>query len=210
MRFQQVFLENIRRNGRLCEVPLMGCFKTQTFLGDGNLPRLVARQPARAPVDEARQATASAASGSAIAAWCGEFSRSAGGRRTILHRRERNAPWNSATIPVVPCTGRRTTTGVGARLPGGPGRGAARTGRLDLLRGNAAHSLNRRLALALPARNLALAERDGLSEFAGALPDVLDGVDQGPRRIGGLGPTAAEDLGDRRARRWPARRRCST
>ena len=40
--FQQMFLENIRRNGRICEVQLMGRFETKTFLRDGNLPRLLA------------------------------------------------------------------------------------------------------------------------------------------------------------------------
>ena len=39
----------------------------------------------------------------------------------------------------------------------------------------AAHSLNQKLAVALPARNLALAERDGLPK-CWPLPDVLDGA----------------------------------
>ena len=33
--------------------------------------------------------------------------------------------------------------------------------------------------MALPARNLAIAERDGLRRPAGPLPDVLDGADEG-------------------------------
>ena len=39
--FQQAFLENIRRNGRLRELQLIGVFKTKAFLADGNLPLLV-------------------------------------------------------------------------------------------------------------------------------------------------------------------------
>ena len=43
----------------------------------------------------------------------------------------------------------------------------------------------------MPARNLAIAERDGLAESPGALPDVLDGVDQGPLCPGGFGRRCA-------------------
>jgi heterodisulfide reductase subunit C2 len=39
--FQQAFLDNIRRNGRLCELELIGVFKTKAFLRDGNLPLLL-------------------------------------------------------------------------------------------------------------------------------------------------------------------------
>jgi heterodisulfide reductase subunit C2 len=38
--FQKAFLDNIRRNGRLCEVELIGEFKTRAFLKDLNLPQL--------------------------------------------------------------------------------------------------------------------------------------------------------------------------
>ena len=38
--FQQAFLDNIRRNGRLCEVELIGAFKTKAFLRDKSLPML--------------------------------------------------------------------------------------------------------------------------------------------------------------------------
>lgn len=39
--FQQAFLDNIRRNGRLAEVELIGQFKTKAFLGDLNIPMLM-------------------------------------------------------------------------------------------------------------------------------------------------------------------------
>lgn len=39
--FQQAFLDNIRRNGRLAEVELIGMFKTKAFLGDLNIPMLM-------------------------------------------------------------------------------------------------------------------------------------------------------------------------
>lgn len=39
--FQQAFLDNIRRNGRLAEVELIGIFKTKVFLGDLNIPMLM-------------------------------------------------------------------------------------------------------------------------------------------------------------------------
>jgi len=39
--FQQACLDNIRRNGRLCEVELIGEFKTRSFLIDGSIPRLM-------------------------------------------------------------------------------------------------------------------------------------------------------------------------
>jgi len=39
--FQQAFLDNIRRNGRLAEVELIAQFKTQAFLGDLNIPMLM-------------------------------------------------------------------------------------------------------------------------------------------------------------------------
>lgn len=39
--FQQAFLENIRRNGRLNELELVGLYKTKTFLGDWSVPMLV-------------------------------------------------------------------------------------------------------------------------------------------------------------------------
>jgi heterodisulfide reductase subunit C2 len=35
--FQRAFLDNIRRNGRLCELELIGMFKTKAFLQDKNL-----------------------------------------------------------------------------------------------------------------------------------------------------------------------------
>ena len=35
--FQRAFLDNIRRNGRLCELELIGMFKTKAFLRDGNV-----------------------------------------------------------------------------------------------------------------------------------------------------------------------------
>ncbi len=38
--FQQAFLDNIRRNGRLAEIDLVRNFKTQGFLGDLNIPLL--------------------------------------------------------------------------------------------------------------------------------------------------------------------------
>jgi heterodisulfide reductase subunit C len=39
--FQQAFLDNIRRNGRLRETELVGTFKTRAFLHDGNVPLLM-------------------------------------------------------------------------------------------------------------------------------------------------------------------------
>ena len=39
--FQQVFLENIRRNGRLRELELVGVFKTRAFLADRSVPLLL-------------------------------------------------------------------------------------------------------------------------------------------------------------------------
>ena len=39
--FQQAFLDNIRRNGRLCEVELIGLFKTKAFFKDGSVPLLM-------------------------------------------------------------------------------------------------------------------------------------------------------------------------
>jgi heterodisulfide reductase subunit C len=39
--FQRAMLENIRRNGRLGEIELLGVFKTRAFLGDLNIPLLV-------------------------------------------------------------------------------------------------------------------------------------------------------------------------
>ena len=39
--FQQVFLENIRRNGRLRELELVGVFKTRAFLQDRSIPLLL-------------------------------------------------------------------------------------------------------------------------------------------------------------------------
>jgi heterodisulfide reductase subunit C len=36
--FQRAFLDNIRRNGRLCEVELIGVFKTKAFFKDKNVP----------------------------------------------------------------------------------------------------------------------------------------------------------------------------
>lgn len=38
--FQQAFLNNIRRNGRLDELELIGAFKTSAFLGDLDVPAL--------------------------------------------------------------------------------------------------------------------------------------------------------------------------
>jgi len=39
--FQKVFLENIRRNGRLAELELIGAFKTGAFLADLSVPMLL-------------------------------------------------------------------------------------------------------------------------------------------------------------------------
>lgn len=39
--FQQAFLDNIRRNGRLCELELIGLFKTKAFLRDRSVPLLL-------------------------------------------------------------------------------------------------------------------------------------------------------------------------
>lgn len=39
--FQQAFLDNIRRNGRLRELELVGQFKTTAFLADRNIPLLL-------------------------------------------------------------------------------------------------------------------------------------------------------------------------
>lgn len=38
--FQQAFLDNVRRNGRLTELELIGMFKTKAFFGDLNIPML--------------------------------------------------------------------------------------------------------------------------------------------------------------------------
>ena len=39
--FQQAFLDNIRRNGRLCELELIGVFKTKGFLADRSISLLM-------------------------------------------------------------------------------------------------------------------------------------------------------------------------
>jgi heterodisulfide reductase subunit C len=39
--FQQAFLDNVRRNGRLCELSLVGAFKTKAFWRDGNVASLL-------------------------------------------------------------------------------------------------------------------------------------------------------------------------
>ena len=39
--FQRAFLENIRRNGRIHELELIGAFKTKAFFGDLNIPLLL-------------------------------------------------------------------------------------------------------------------------------------------------------------------------
>lgn len=39
--FQKAFLQNIRRNGRLNELELIGLYKTEAFLGDLSLPLLL-------------------------------------------------------------------------------------------------------------------------------------------------------------------------
>jgi heterodisulfide reductase subunit C2 len=39
--FQRAFLDNIRRNGRICELELIGTFKTKAFLGDRSIPLLL-------------------------------------------------------------------------------------------------------------------------------------------------------------------------
>jgi heterodisulfide reductase subunit C2 len=39
--FQQAFLDNIRRNGRLCEVELIGDFKLRTFFKNGRVSQLM-------------------------------------------------------------------------------------------------------------------------------------------------------------------------
>jgi heterodisulfide reductase subunit C len=39
--FQQAFLDNIRRNGRLAELELIAAFKTRSFLADLSLPHLM-------------------------------------------------------------------------------------------------------------------------------------------------------------------------
>jgi heterodisulfide reductase subunit C len=39
--FQQAFLDNIRRNGRLRETELIGAFKMRTFFRDGSVPLLM-------------------------------------------------------------------------------------------------------------------------------------------------------------------------
>ncbi len=40
MIFQQAFLDNIRRNGRLNELELIARFKTRAFVSDWNVPML--------------------------------------------------------------------------------------------------------------------------------------------------------------------------
>ena len=93
---------------------------------------------------------------------------------------------NLATIPAARCTARPTTTS---------SRCGPAWGRLDVelkevddwicCGATAAHSLNHKLALALPARNLALAETRRLRGDAGAVPDVLDAAAQGAQGAGG-------------------------
>jgi heterodisulfide reductase subunit C len=39
--FQQAFLENVRRHGRICELELVARFKTRAFLSDWSLPLLM-------------------------------------------------------------------------------------------------------------------------------------------------------------------------
>ena len=71
----------------------------------------------------------------------------------------------------------------------------------------AAHSLNHKLAVALPARNLALAERDGLSELLAPCPmcsmELLKARTESSRRSG----AAERYLADRRAGGRSAARR---
>lgn len=39
--FQRAFLDNIRRNGRLCEIELTGVYKARAFFKDGSVPLLL-------------------------------------------------------------------------------------------------------------------------------------------------------------------------
>ncbi len=43
--FQQAFLDNIRRNGRVCELELIGVFKTKAFAKDWDLLKLMEDAP---------------------------------------------------------------------------------------------------------------------------------------------------------------------
>ena len=75
--FQRAFLDNVRRNGRLCELSLVGAFKTKALLGDGNIPPLFQDGAAGAATRCAAGSSTSAANASATARWCGGFLKNA-------------------------------------------------------------------------------------------------------------------------------------
>ena len=57
--FQQAFLDNIRRNGRLRELALIGAFKTKAFLRDGNFALLLKDALAAAAAVQTREVPSS-------------------------------------------------------------------------------------------------------------------------------------------------------
>ena len=71
--FQQAFLDNIRRNGRLCELELIGAFKTKAFLADGIVSALFKDALLAPQVDAAGKVALLRRARQAIAASCGGF-----------------------------------------------------------------------------------------------------------------------------------------
>ena len=60
----------------------------------------------------------------------------------------------------------------------------------------AAHSLNHKLAVALPARNLAIAERDGLTELLAPCPMCSMELLKASRRLGRLAPSLRQEISE--------------
>ena len=123
--FQQAFLDNIRRNGRLSELELIGAFKTKAFLEDWSVPAAVQGRDAGAAADEAREVPPARREGHATAASCGGSSNGAVRSQTSVEAEMRTGDLDRGhRLLSRMCAARvvERLRAVGARLPGGAGR----------------------------------------------------------------------------------------
>ncbi len=217
--FQQAFLDNIRRNGRLCEVELIGAFKTKAFFRDGSVslllkdamlaPQLLKREKFHLLGERVKDR-------GVVAADFREMQPTAKSIARFLWRdgRDRSTTCEEATnsgfrLLSRMCLARivERLRPIGPRLSGGVGRWAARAGRLDLLRRDGRPFVEPHAGRGPAGAKSGHRRARRTAEPPGALSHVLDGVAEGPERAGRLGRRPPANVGHRRvadSRRHPA------
>ena len=191
--FQKAFLDNIRRNGRLRELELVGTFKLRAFLRDRSL-RALMKDSFLAPKLLQRGKLHFGGQRVKDRAVVGRiFARCMSNGREVNHG-------NRLLSRMCPARLVERLRDVGPRLPGQAGRRSAGAGRLDLLRRYGGPFAQSQAGGGPAGAEPGAGQARRHDRAPGPLPHVLDGAAACQSGLGGLPEAAEGNLRDRRTR----------